>query len=337
VKKAMESLLSVDGLRDNYRDNRILLVDVGASGGLAKRWKRVAGDVEVLAFDADTRACGGDARSGSGNGVTIINRALYDSEREVDVFLTRKQMVSSIYEPNYPLIRKFKKPERFEVVEKKKIYTSTLDKELKSRHIDSVDFIKLDTQGSELAILHGGKSILPTVFGIEVEVETVEIYKSQPLFPEVDLFLRQYGFDLFDFRPTYWKREKGRSYGGAKGQLVSGDALYFAKIEKVNDLLANKGSGNEKKKLLLKYMAICTIYGYMDYALELYEEWQELFDPDEARAFRQYLDRSVTVSRRMPSFPGRDRIARWLLRMYNVLKGPDRIGRSVKQVLGNTE
>jgi Methyltransferase FkbM domain len=59
------------------------------------------------------------------------------------------------------------------------------------------DVIKLDTQGSELDILKGAvKSLQGTSF-IDIEVEFNPIYKSQPLFSEVDMFLRAHGFVLW--------------------------------------------------------------------------------------------------------------------------------------------
>ena len=41
------------------------------------------------------------------------------------------------------------------------------------------------------------------IFGVEVEVEFIEMYQDQPLFNEVDSFMRERGFYLFDLKLYY--------------------------------------------------------------------------------------------------------------------------------------
>jgi len=48
---------------------------------------------------------------------------------------------------------------------------------------------------------------LNNVVGIEVEVEFSELYEKQPLFNDVDNFIRDKGFELFDLRRGYWIRK----------------------------------------------------------------------------------------------------------------------------------
>jgi FkbM family methyltransferase len=63
----------------------------------------------------------------------------------------------------------------------------------------AVDFLKLDIQGFELAALRGAVAMLPRVAMIQSEVEFTPIYSGQPLFSELELFLRGNGFDFLDF------------------------------------------------------------------------------------------------------------------------------------------
>ena len=56
--------------------------------------------------------------------------------------------------------------------------------------MDRVDFIKLDTQGSELDILHGAGSLLDNCSGLQLEVMFSPLYEGQPLFADVDAYLR---------------------------------------------------------------------------------------------------------------------------------------------------
>jgi FkbM family methyltransferase len=59
-----------------------------------------------------------------------------------------------------------------------------------------VDFLKVDTQGSELEIMRHGTLTLSKTLVIESEVEFVPMYRDQPLFGDVQCFLRDQGFAL---------------------------------------------------------------------------------------------------------------------------------------------
>ena len=78
--------------------------------------------------------------------------------------------------------------------EKIQVPTTTLDAWAERYHIDHVDFMWLDTQGSELTILKSSPRILKTVRVILTEVEFVEEYKGQALFSDIKAYLESQGF-----------------------------------------------------------------------------------------------------------------------------------------------
>lgn len=59
-----------------------------------------------------------------------------------------------------------------------------------------VDYIKLDVQGSELEVMRHGTGKLADTVVIECEVEFMPLYRGQPLFGDIQLFLRDQGFVL---------------------------------------------------------------------------------------------------------------------------------------------
>ena len=65
--------------------------------------------------------------------------------------------------------------------------------------IDDIDFIKIDVQGAELPVLQNARRALSGAVVVQVEVEFVELYQGQPLFADVDLFLRAQGFQFHTF------------------------------------------------------------------------------------------------------------------------------------------
>jgi len=81
-----------------------------------------------------------------------------------------------------------------------------------------IDILKLDLQGGELAALRGcGEALLRSTKIIELEAMFAEVYDGQPLFADVDAFLRGAGFRLYNLYDLYTHDD---------GQLLQGDAVY---------------------------------------------------------------------------------------------------------------
>ena len=172
-----------------YHAHPLTLIDVGASGGISPHWLQHSRHLRIIGFEPDARAFE-KLRSEQGHSTKYLNLGLHSSKGQVNFYLTRKQEGSSCFEPNRAMLERFHKPERFDIVENITIQCDTLDEALREEGLTDIDFIKLDTQGSELAILQGASSVLTdSVFGLEIEVAFTELYKGQPLFADVDLFL----------------------------------------------------------------------------------------------------------------------------------------------------
>jgi FkbM family methyltransferase len=106
-------------------------------------------------------------------------------------------------------------PDKMDVVETIEVPVAVLDDSLADiRHIH---LIKLDLQGFELEALKGAHEVLKRTDLIMTEVEFISLYEDQPLFSEVELFLRSHGFGLHNLY-NLWTRPEG--------QLSSGDALF---------------------------------------------------------------------------------------------------------------
>src|SRR5262249_1788836 len=59
-----------------------------------------------------------------------------------------------------------------------------------------IDFLKIDVQGYELEIMRHGTGKLANTVMIECEAEFVPLYRGQPLFGDIQCFLREQGFVL---------------------------------------------------------------------------------------------------------------------------------------------
>lgn len=81
-----------------------------------------------------------------------------------------------------------------------------------------IDILKLDLQGYELEALKGAERSLPSTKLVLTEVEFVPLYENQPLFGDMDVFLRAQGFLLLNLYELWTHPD---------GQLTSGDAIYL--------------------------------------------------------------------------------------------------------------
>lgn len=74
------------------------------------------------------------------------------------------------------------------------VAVTTLDDWAKFYNIDHVDFLWLDLQGCELAVLQAAPQLLKNVRAIYTEVQFVESYENNPLYHEVQTWLAAQGF-----------------------------------------------------------------------------------------------------------------------------------------------
>jgi FkbM family methyltransferase len=64
------------------------------------------------------------------------------------------------------------------------------------------DMLKLDVQGAELMVLRHARGRLARALVVQAEVEFLPLYRGQPLFADVETFLRSQGFIFHRFFPT---------------------------------------------------------------------------------------------------------------------------------------
>jgi FkbM family methyltransferase len=97
---------------------------------------------------------------------------------------------SSLLEPNqlglYP----------GEIIEPITVDTITLDDWYLVYKVPTIDFLWLDLQGFELAVLKASPKILSAVKVIHTEVNLIERYKHMPLYAEVRTWLEAHGFHV---------------------------------------------------------------------------------------------------------------------------------------------
>ena len=192
-------------------DNPLFIIDVGASGGIDSRWSDSTCHYKSVLFEPDKKEYQ-RIKSNAGDNSIVLQTALLDMKKETDFYICKNQELSSVYLPNFKVINNYNNPGRFEVIDKIRLTTDKLDNVLKKNKIKNSDFIKLDTQGSELSLLNGSKDYLEHTIGLQVEAGFVELYDQQPLFNDVDMFMKSMNFQLIDIKRYFWKRKQSNFF-----------------------------------------------------------------------------------------------------------------------------
>ena len=121
----------------------------------------------------------------------VSNKAIFNKVGTLDFYLTKKKNCSSLLEPNEKdiFVKDRSDIRTYEIVQ---VECSTLEQEL--GHLDQIDYLKLDTQGSEYEILQSAGDLLDRVVEIQCEVEHTEMYKEQKLENDINELLTERGF-----------------------------------------------------------------------------------------------------------------------------------------------
>jgi FkbM family methyltransferase len=283
-----KAVVALGELTELLREEPIVLVDAGARGGIPKRWRPVEPWLRVIGFEPDSRSL--DDLEESARRRTLP-KALASEPGSVTLHLTAEEGDSSVLTPNRPFVNRFPRADRFDVIETRTVSGDTLDNQLAEGGIDRVDFIKLDTQGSELMILEGAEETLRHgVFGIEVEVELNPMYERQPLLSDVDRFLRPLGYELFDLELHRWKYRAGEDLALTLGQVVWADALFLLDPDHTRRLV--RQDDVRRAQSLARILATCLLYNLGDYGLALLdslgEELGNLLQTALTRSVRAY-------------------------------------------------
>jgi len=238
-----------------------------------KGWGIFAPHLTIYGFDADADACEASNSALEAQPINWTEKhiplALANSVGESTLYVTKHPMCSSLYPPNEPYLERFSGlSELVNLDFYMGIETTTLDEFCQSEGIEEIDFLQIDVQGAELQVLQGASQVLgKSILAVQAEVEFSHLYKNQPLFADVDIYLREQGFTLFDLNNAYRLRSISPISSTVRaGQLLWGDAFYFQDL--IEDSLENNLKTPDR---ILKLACIADLLNFPDYTLELLE------------------------------------------------------------------
>jgi FkbM family methyltransferase len=240
----------------------ITYVMCGARGETTHRLMRALPQMKFIGFEPDLEEHARLAARPSPN-FTYFPTAVAGRDERRTLYITRNPACSSLLPPNHPLYSRFKDcgPD-LEVIRQVAIDVVSLDSFLPRSGVPRIDFLDLDTQGSELEILQGAQAFLSAdVVGVKCEVEFSPLYQDQPLFGDIDAYLRTFGFMLFDLSRSRYRRANFPPHALTRGQLLWGDAIFLRR----HAWLSTRSS----KPALFKLCLLAAHLQFHDYALEV--------------------------------------------------------------------
>ncbi|MGD0981213.1 MAG: FkbM family methyltransferase [Solirubrobacteraceae bacterium] len=220
-------------------DRPIHAVDVGCRDGVRSQWRALGPYGSLVGFDTDAEEC---ARLNAG---AIAEEEHYEpialaaSGGQATLYLTADPQSASLYPPNEEAVRRHPELWRHEPRGTTTVATTTLDAWAEREQGKPIDVLKEDVQGAELDVLRGAEVSLRSVRALELEVEFESLYVGQPLFGDVDNFLRERGFSLWRLRDvthcglTKSRRDEASFIAGSRvettrvgGQIAWANAVY---------------------------------------------------------------------------------------------------------------
>ena len=248
-------------LKELFSKKLLTVVDVGATGGVEKRWRPIQEFCHFITFDPDLRA--ENLKKGSTN----FPIGLWSKKEKKQLNCAAFQAASSVFPFHRENLSAFLNAPCHEIVSSQTIALDTLEGALGDKF--QPDFIKIDAEGADLEILKGSAKFLKSsCLGIQVEAPFYERHKAAPFFSEIDLYLRSHGFILLDLTRERWIRKNNLHGPISRPQVVWANAIYMLSIEtflqRVKPLKAE-----EKELAFFKFLTLLLIYQMHDYAEEL--------------------------------------------------------------------
>lgn len=241
-------------------------VDIGARGGAHKLIDPIARLTRIFAFEPDEEEFNRLKHTEIANEyheIEVLQTALADVKGLLPFYVTRNPNNTSLLKVSDQFLQRYGN-KNWETVRSGSVTVTTLDDVFAPKDTKP-DVIKVDVQGAELKTLAGAESILKdSVVAVLAEVSFIESYESQPLFSEVELFLRQRGFAFVGFVELNHRSTKtlDKLTQIGRERMFWGDALF------IKDFAAKHVAQIDKRQLAVA-ITVCLLTEFFDLSLEL--------------------------------------------------------------------
>lgn len=269
-------------------DLRVSIVDVGAEplDFESDIYEALLNDgrCEVIGFDPFTDPSVSAVREAplAGSGSTgprskrILPYFIGDGTRRV-FHVNRFSPTSSLFSLNIALARQFLHlTEMCETVRTLQVETRRLDD---IPEIERCDFLKVDVQGGDYDVVANAIRILERTIFVHIEAEFAPLYNGQPLFVDIDQFMRSQGFELIDLVKLGWNNYRALPSTIFKSRLLWSDCIYMKEVDRL---------AARDPRLLIRAAYIAHVnYWKYDLAAYLFKSFDELSGTSHLEAYTE--------------------------------------------------
>lgn len=307
-----------------------VLLDVGASGDPPEVWRPFACRSTFIGFDPDLRDMR-ETDNGPYKKSYLVNCAVVADagQREAKVFLTRSPYCSSTLEPDLPALRDYIFADLFEVEKETTVPAETINSVLARLKIDRLDWIKIDTQGTDLRVyLSISPELRAHILAVDIEPGLIDAYKGEDNFLECHAAICKDGFWLSDLEVQGTVRMRRDTLSSLEPQ----NPLFQYKVL-THCLKTNPGWVNARylrtpqwlvenksdKDTWLTLFAFALIDKSLGFALDLAQVYQHQFGTDENFQLMQETAiglLNVSVRRNIPGL-----LRRGLRKIISLVRG----------------
>ena len=275
----LPSLKSIIGVEENLK-----IIDIGANpidAMLPYKHFLASGSVKLVGFEPNLDAIA-RLEQIKGPNETYLPVAVGDGKSH-KLNVCAADGMTSLLTPNPDVLNCFHfMPECSQVIKKINVNTVRLDDVPEASH---ADLLKIDIQGAELTAFKHGTECLRDISVIHTEVEFLPMYKNQPLFSDIDIFLRKHGFVIHRFvdiasrviKPMI----KDNNVYAEMNQLLWGDVIYIKDFTKP-ELLS-------EHQLLAMSRIMHELYNSFDLVLNLLTHYDSRKNTDLSAKYLQGL------------------------------------------------
>lgn len=282
---------------------KMIIVDIGARGGQAE-WQPLAPISLFVGFEPDEAEC--QRMNQSAPNMRIFPVALDAASGSRPFHVAHSPYCSGFRPVQEDYYRRFAFYE-CHIIDQVTLPATSFDEWAVQQAFSRFDFIKVDTEGSEIDVLRGAQASLQArkCLGVLSEVwfePDIKVGSGYGISAQ-ESFMREQGFRLFDIQVYRWPRSTmpvgpmrfsleadGKIYPqpGAQpyaasnnpwGQIMSGNLLFFRDpvADRMHDPVAAGAFWDEET--LLRLIVLLDLYHYPDVALDILDCYADRFDP----------------------------------------------------------
>lgn len=198
IANIKKSLKYYNLINETLKNNKIISLDIGASGGFNneenfnKIFNKFFNVYEIEPIKKEYSKIKSKNKQ---------NLGFWSENKILNLFVTKDFGATSVFEPNLNnfqfIYNNYKSLKNIRIERTEKINCISINNFCLSKNIPQIDYIKIDTQGSEYEILSGLGKYRPLI--IRAEAQSIECYNKIKTFEQIMRLLDAFGYVAVNF------------------------------------------------------------------------------------------------------------------------------------------